>query len=63
MAKCKWKENAEAEETCENEEFFAFLPSELVLCEEHCRYSYDKFTEQNIQFVWYLDLRKKFGDD
>ena len=63
MAKCKWKESAEAEETCEEEEFYAFLPSELVLCEGHSRYSYDRFEDLNRQFIWYLELRKKFGDD
>lgn len=50
-------------ETCDQEGYFAFLPSDLVLCEEHCRATYTRYEQVNQQLVWYLQLRERFSDN
>lgn len=67
MKNCMWTppqdeayEGEEKSEECGAPGFFEFLPSPLVLCEEHCRYTYDRYELLNRQLYWYLELREKF---
>jgi predicted nucleic acid-binding Zn ribbon protein len=61
MKDCKWVPEEGGDDECGAPGFFEFLPSDLVLCEEHCRYTYERFEQHNIQLIWYLALRDKLS--